>query len=92
MRRITTILFFITFSIFSLVLGVHHHSDNRPHPECSLCVLQHDFSSTASLDLPLNLFFDKIFIPFPEIIYSVYIVKLIKPSGRCPPFSSFVLI
>lgn len=88
-RKNLILLVFVFFSLFSLIVGFHHHRDGKPHPECGICLLQHDFSSSSIFDFSIEFFKEKVFLSYPEKPYQISIVRYFKPSGRCPPYFPF---
>lgn len=86
----TRIPFLLTgFLLFAaLTIGLHHHSDNAAHDDCSICVASHHSSAVSSSAGNLSTYTVTTFLEVSEKTFYLPLRAKIIYGIRAPPFSS----
>ncbi len=86
----TRIPFLLTgFLLFAaLTIGLHNHSDNAPHDDCSICVASHHFPAISSSAGNISVHTVTAFLELPEKTFYLPLRAKIIYGIRAPPFSS----
>jgi len=76
--------FILVFSIW--ISTLHHHSDEKPHYDCPICLFQLNNSSEEIQNFQVIFFIKKSPLPKPEKTYEIIItVKTNHFYQRAPP-------
>ncbi len=71
----------------ALTIGSHHHSDNAPHDDCSICIASAHSPAVSSSAGNLSAYTIAVFLEVSEKIFYLPIRAEIIYGSRAPPFN-----